>query len=376
MTVVSVQSFGVAAPGGGPRILRALFEGRDVVNVCTSVHAPPAAGPLREEGLPARPVFGRIEATRAGGPLGVLESALSRRLEGQIAAVCTRERATAVHSVAHSSDFWPALRAARRLGLPFILTAHDDLRYVLRSRPDRALAQRRLGEAWRDADRRFTIGTKIGDEYSARYGERPYTVVTDGLRDDQIAERPGRPEGTRVYFAGLFHRAYMENVPRFAAVLGELDSASFTLRCGSLPSELDAGELGVTVLPFAAETAVDADLRAADLLYMPLPFGAEYRDFFRYSLSTKLVTYLGSGKPIVYHGPREGSAYELLAEHGAALIVDTLDRSAIARALADGRERYAEIAGNALELARSRFRLTEQRKRFWSAFPGSVARAA
>jgi hypothetical protein len=109
---------------------------------------------------------------------------------------------------------------------------------------------------------------------------------------------------------------------------------------------------------------------------MPLPFGAEYRDFFRYSLSTKLVTYLGSGKPIVYHGPREGSAYELLAEHGAALIVDTLDRSAIARALADGRERYAEIAGNALELARSRFRLTEQRKRFWSDFPGSVARAA
>jgi glycosyltransferase involved in cell wall biosynthesis len=376
VTVVSVQSFGIAAPGGGPRILRALFEGRDVLNVCTAVSEPPSAEGFREDWIPARPGFGRIEGTRAGGPLGTLESALARRLEGQIAAACAREGATAVHSVAHSSDFWPALRAARRLGLPFLVTVHDDLRYVLRFRPDRALAQRRLGEAWREAHGRFTIGTKIGDEYSARYGTRPYTVVTDGLRDDQIAARPARPEGMRVYFAGLFHRAYIESVPRFAAGLEELGSSSFTLRCGALPAELDAVALGATVLPFAAEAAVDADLRAADLLYMPLPFGAEYRDFFRYSLSTKMVTYLGSGKPIVYHGPREGAAYELLAEHDAAIVVDTLDPPAIAAALEEGVARYAETAANALELARAQFRLADQRERFWSAFPGVAAVAA
>jgi hypothetical protein len=376
VTVVSVQSFGIAAPGGGPRILRGLFEGRDVLSICTSVSPPPAAEPFLEEWIPARPAFGRIEGTRAGGPLGTLESALSRRLESQIAAACEREHATAVHSVAHSSDFWPALRAARRLGLPFLLTVHDDLRYVLRARPDRALAQRRLGEAWREADHRFTIGTKIGDEYSARYGARPYTVVTDGLRDEQIAARPAVPDGLRVYFAGLFHRAYIESVPRFAEGLAELGSCSFTLRCGTLPAELDAAALGATVLPFAAEEAVDADLREADLLYMPLPFAAEYRDFFRYSLSTKMVTYLGAGKPIVYHGPREGAAYELLAAHDAAIVVDTLDPPAIARALEGGMERYAETSANALELARAQFGMADQRERFWSAFPAPAALAA
>jgi glycosyltransferase involved in cell wall biosynthesis len=376
VTVVSVQSFGIAAPGGGPRILRALFENEPVVNVCTSVSPPSAADPFSEVWLPARPGFGRIERTRVGGPLGTLESALARRLEGQIAATCEEHGATAVHAVAHSSDFWPALRASRRLGLPFMLTVHDDIRYVLRSRPDRALAQRRLGEAWREASHRFVIGTKIAEEYCSRYGRRPYTVVTDGLRDDQIAARPTPAAGLRAYFAGLFHRAYIGNVPAFAEGLASLGRSSFTLRCGTLPVELDAAALGATVLPFGPEDVVDSDLREADIVYMPLPFGTEYRDFFRFSLSTKMVTYLGSGRPIVYHGPRDGTAYELLADHDAAIVVDTLEPAAIARALAEGLERSDEIAANALALARTQFRLADQRARFWNPFPGAARLAA
>jgi glycosyltransferase involved in cell wall biosynthesis len=371
VTVVSVQSFGIGAPSGGSRILRALFEGQDVVNVCTSVSPPPPATPFVELWMPARPAFGRMERTRAGGPLGTLESALWHRLEREIAAVCREHGATAVHSVAHASDFWPALRAARRLRLPFMLTVHDDLRYLLRSRPDRALTQRRLGEVWRGADHRFVIGAMIGDEYCSRYGKRSYTIVTDGLRDDQIAPRPAELLGLRAYFAGLFHRAYIANVPAFADALSSLGRSSFTLRCGTVPVELDA-----TVLPFASEDVVDADLREADLLYMPLPFGEEYRDFFRFSLSTKMVTYLGSGRPIVYHGPRDGTAYDLLAEHDAAIVVDTLEPSAIAGALDEGLERSEEIAANALALAHARFRLEDQRARFWNAFPDPARLAA
>jgi hypothetical protein len=349
VTVVSVQSFGIAAPSGGSRILRALFEGQHVINVCTSVSPPPAAGSFTELWLPARPGFGRMERTRAGGPLGTLESALARRLEGQIAAACSEHGATAVHAVAHSSDFWPALRAARRLGLPFMLTVHDDLRYLLRTRPDRGLAQRRLAEAWREAAHRFVIGTTVGEEYCARYARRPYTVVTAGLRDEQLAARPASAAGLRAYFAGLFHRAYIPNVPAFAEGLSSLGRSTFTLRCGTVPVDLDA-----TVLPFASEDVVDADLREADLV----------------------VTYLGSGRPIVYHGPREGTAYDVLAEHDAAIVVDTLEPAEIAEALEAGLQRSEEIAAKALALARAHFRLEDQRARFWSAFPREAGLAA
>lgn len=379
MTVVSVQAFGITAPGGGPRILRALFDGAEpsVRSICTTSSPPPPAGRFSETWVPARPGFGALERTRAGGALGTLESVLARRLESQISAICERHGASAVHSVAHSSDFWPALRASRRLGLPFLLTAHDDLRYVLRARPDRGLALRRLGDAWDEADHRFVIGATLGEEYCHRYGSRPYTIVTDGLSDDEIAEHPASPTALRMYFAGLFHRAYIDNVRQFATALGSLGAGrgvtpEARLRCGTLPAELDAQALGLSVLPFAGEGVVSDDLRAADFAYMPLPFGARYRDFFRYSVSTKMVKYLGSGRPIVYHGPAEGAAYDVLAEHDAAILVHDLEPAAIRRALEDGLERSAAIAANGLSLAREQFRLGDQRSRFWRAFPADA----
>lgn len=383
MTVVSVQAFGITAPGGGPRILRALFDDAPlpVVSVCTTTSPPPPADPFAELWRPARPAFGRLEATRAGGPLGTLETVLAGRLERQIAAACREHGATAVHAVAHASDFWPALRAAERAGLPFVLTVHDDPRYVLRSRPELALVLRRLGDAWRRADRRFVIGALLGEEYCARYGEAEYSVVTDGLADEDIAAEPVRPGGLRVYFAGLFHRAYTDNVRPFAAGLAEAGAArgvapGLRLRCGVLPAELDAAELGATVMPFGPEEVVARDIAAADFVYMPLPFGAEYRDFFRFSLSTKMVTYLGCGRPIVYHGPAEGAAYEILARHDAAIFVHSLEPDAIRDALVAGAERSRDIAANALALARRDFRIADQRERFWSAFTRAGERAA
>lgn len=378
MTLVSVQAFGIASPGGGPRILRALFEGAEpaVQNVCTTTSPPPADDRFSETWLPARPAFGRLERTRAGGPLGTFESVLARRLENRICELCRRHGATAIHSVAHSSDFWPALLAARRLGLPFALTVHDDPRYVLRTRPDLSLVLRRLGDAWRGADHRFVIGTSIGDEYGRRYGEQPYEIVTDGLNDDEIADRPLGSAGLRMYFAGLFHRAYTDNVRQFAHAVAALGSArglptEARLRCETLPSELDGEALDLTVLPFAPEDVVREELRDADFAYMPLPFGESYGDFFRYSVSTKMIMYLGSGKPIVYHGPAEGAAYEILAEHDAAILLHDLEPERIAERLAAGLERAHEIAANGLSLARAQFRLEDQRARFWGAFRAS-----
>lgn len=383
MTLVSVQAFGITAPGGGPRILRALFEGADpaVQNVCTTTSPPPGTDRFSETWIPARPAFGALERTRAGGPLGTLESILARRLENRIGEICERHGATAVHSVAHSSDFWPALQASQRLGLPFALTVHDDLRYVLRTRPDRGLALRRLGQAWQAADHRLVIGKPIAEEYCRRYGRRPYTVVTDGLTDDEIADRPVASSGLRMYFAGLFHRAYIDNVRQFAAAMEMLGAASglpthARLRCGTLPPELDAEALGLTVLPFAPEDVVRKELPAADFAYMPLPFGEGYRDFFRYSLSTKMVKYLGSGKPIVYHGPAEGAAYEILAEHDAAIFVHELEPRRIADRVMAGLERADEIAANGLSLAREQFRIVDQRARFWGAFSEAAPDAA
>ena len=94
---------------------------------------------------------------------------------------------------------------------------------------------------------------------------------------------------------------------------------SLIMRCGGLEKGIDSS-FPAHVLPFAGHDTVLEDMTRADLLYLPLPFGEEFEKFTRYSLSTKMVAYLGSGVPILYHGPAESAAARLLLRHGAALM--------------------------------------------------------
>ena len=67
-------------------------------------------------------------------------------------------------------------------------------------------------------------------------------------------------------------------------------------------------------------------MESADLLYMPMPFGEAHEKFARYSLSTKMVTYAGSGVPILYHGPATSAAFDLLKRNDAAILSPVWNR--------------------------------------------------
>ena len=170
-----------------------------------------------------------------------------------------------------------------------------------------------LGRAWRGAAWRFVISDELGQEYCRRYTDMPFSVVTDGVDTIESDVRP-RPQNRRLYFMGLLHLAYEAN---FVALLeafghaGSRDNGSaplLTCRCGSIPLASLRGRK-INVLPFGDETDVDDDLESADMLYLPLPFSVDDEPLARFSLSTKLVTYLASGIPILYHGPAFGVAY-------------------------------------------------------------------
>jgi glycosyltransferase involved in cell wall biosynthesis len=115
---------------------------------------------------------------------------------------------------------------------------------------------------------------------------------------------------------------------------------------------------------------VHDDLKRADLLYLPLPFGAEFEPLVRLSLSTKMVTYAGSGVPIFYHGPKTSVAYELLSAESAAFLQTCLDIDSLTEALCriyDQPQTAREVSSNALKLARSHFMLRDQQAKFWNA---------
>jgi glycosyltransferase involved in cell wall biosynthesis len=374
--ILFVQPFSLGSPGGGPRILRALLERAPFAwrSVCASPKRP---GVRRDETyLRTRPWWGRIERSRFAAIPDATAPFFAPIFRRRLKRLCLKLRARAIHVVPHAVlDFAHAHAVARELALPFFVSMHDDLAYTAGGAARHESLNAAIRDAWRDASARFVISEALGREYCERYGVRDYLIVTDGLSDLTPPRAGADPNELRIYFMGLFHMVYERNLRALLDGVGiferqnPLISVRLTCRCEYIRPQVLAGAKAVSVLPFASEAQVTRDMESADLLYMPLPFGEAYEKFARYSLSTKMVTYAGSGVPILYHGPSASAAYDLLNRNNAAFLLATLDPEEIAETLSGlTQQRRAEVSANALALARREFMLADQRRKFWDAF--------
>ncbi|HEY2614995.1 MAG TPA: glycosyltransferase [Chthoniobacterales bacterium] len=374
--ILFVQPFSLGSAGGGARILRALLEQAPFAwqSICTSPERHQAWP--NELHLPSRPAWGRIEHSRFAAFPNISASFFAPLFRKRMKDLFVRLGARAIHAVPHAGlDFAHVHAVARELGLPFLISLHDDLAYTAAKTVAPQKRESAMREAWRDSAARFVISEELGREYSARYGARDYAVVTDGLT--QIAApRAARDSSTlRIYFMGLFHMGYERNLRALldGLALFERKHPSITIdmrcRCEHIRPHVLAGAKSIAVLPFAKEAEVRRDMETADLLYMPIPFGKAHENFARYSLSTKMVTYSGSGVPILYHGPAQSAAHDLLQKNNAAFLLTSLVPEEIAQTLAGlTAQKREQIASNALALASREFMLADQTRKFWSAF--------
>ena len=381
--VVFVQPFSLGSAGGGARILRALLEEAPVAaqSVCCSPEKP---RPWQNEiHVRTRPSWGRIERSRFASLPKRSTGLFASSFRSRLSKLCRQLGARAIHAVPHAGlDFAEAQAVARDLSLPYFISLHDDLAYTALDAVDATKREAAIRSAWQNAAGRFVISDLLGREYCDRYGEREFQVVTDGLTSLSPLRVQSDRKTLRIYFMGLFHMAYERNLRALldAVAIVEREQPDFairvTLRCEHVRPQVIAGARQVTVLPFADETQVQRDLEHADLLYMPIPFGEEHENFARYSLSTKMVTYVGSGVPLMYHGPTTSAAYRLLSEHRAAITLPTLDPREIASVLSEQNgDARREVAMNALALAEREFMLADQTRKFWSTITHSLATA-
>jgi glycosyltransferase involved in cell wall biosynthesis len=367
--IVFTQPFPLGTAGGGPRILRSLLRDAPVtaLAVCTS---PGRSGNESETRIPLRPDFGRIERTRfnrlAHSVTPFFQHRFNRRLEKFI----VNAKPRALHAVAHGGlDFYSTFILAKKFQIPFFLQVHDDVAYTGAGRVAKETLAQCMSEAWQGAAARFVISPELGAEYTRRYGEREFVTVTDGL--DHVALKPrARTQQFRIYFMGLFHIGYEQNLEALNKALDLLPSnltsnCSITLRCDYVRPSILRQSNRFRVLPFGTEADVQADIEEADCLYLPLHFGKEDQPFGAYSLSTKMVTYLGSGVPILYHGPTGTAAYNILAKSHAAALATSLVPAEITQVLIELPSVSAQFAENALRLARKSFLRAEQHAKFW-----------
>lgn len=377
MKLAFVQPYSLGDVNGGARILRSLTNNQPVsfVSCDSSPQRMVSSARVDEVHLPFRPHFGRIERTRFAWLPSLLDSVWMRRWTPRLNTFLTKQQVSHIHVVPHTGlDFAAALVCARVLSLPISVSIHDHPRYCFRGIKGAADKLKWVGKIWAEAQNRFVVSKQLGRAMNAEFGDQTFQVITDGVEASPLASRKSESGRLRIYFMGLFHQSYGANLQSLVKALGELARSNpnhkplLTLRCGSAPSVETPPGVEIKVLPFDSEDQVRLDMESSDLLYLPLPFGEVYHDFVAYSLSTKMVTYLGSGRPILYHGPADSAAGSLLEENGAAVICGTLDHMSVADALTKFATSPAAIETiwiNARKLADDQFNALAIHSRFW-----------
>jgi hypothetical protein len=366
MKILSYQSFSMYINSGGSRILRRLYMGHEADVFSLAIEAgyyKPAAGAIAEKIIPAIPLRRWWMKWRSRDiATWIREKPFKQYTVNRI-----RREARAVHcDVIHIMSCGPwstALCGDRELSKkPLWISIHDHFATTQCSFKD----ARRL---WNLANRRLVISPELGNEYQRLFGHLPYELITDGVLPHEITAPDDTIQAPQViYFAGLLH---IEYIPLFKILADALDILTkqgllfkLVLRGTQQLSFLNNRSFETAYLPVNLEDAVlKKDLDAASLLYLPIKFVDP--DFYRYSLSTKMVGYLGAAGAILYHGPPDSAAGHLLKETGAAVSCTSPDTNEMVISLLRLMSEKNSIALQAKELARSRFNLELIQKRFW-----------
>ena len=376
--ILFIQPFGLSSPGGGSRILRALLKDSPKQWVSVSVGLAKPGTPVfgREIHIKPRPALGRLEHSRFHRLCCIFELPCLPILTSRVLAVARAEGVTAIHVIPHAGyECIVASRVSEELGIPLHVSVHDDFDYAIAGNPWFWYYRRFFKRIWRNAKSRTVISREMGEVMVSRFGEREYDIITDGLERVASGISYSSSGDFIVYFAGLFHLAYEDNFRILQLALVEMKKCNphlnvrLMLRCGAVRWDLVNPALDVEILPFADESVVEREMASATILYLPLGFGEKQRLMNLYSLSTKMVSYLGAGVPILYHGPSYSAASKMLLREDAALQCNKLSVEVLIAALScAGELRCRNLVFNSLKLAANKFSIRNIREVFWLRF--------
>lgn len=376
MKTVFVQPFSQNDPGGSSRIFSSLIAGYSEKPTTAVFGVTIATGDTDQEiRLSDRLLtIGPLEATRFRPLLDNLWPLTWSQCSAALNEYLGEMAPDHVHAIAHGLGFYPAWQWSARHHVDFSLTVHDDIRHLFQGHLWMRRVESWLAEVWCNAVHRFVISPEIGEEYCRRYGNRPWIQITDGIEDDQIASvsRPTASHRMNTYFAGGLNVPYEPNFLALQTALKQMNELRsgyeirLIVRGGRRLKGEDSSAPPIEARPFAPQEEVLRDLDEADVLYLPLSIDPKYANFAKFSLSTKMITYLGSGLPIFYHGPEDSAAYRLLQRNDACVACFSNNPREIAAALESIGQHRERIVENALALVRRDFRIADIRDRFWS----------
>jgi hypothetical protein len=366
LKILSFHPFSLYSNGGGNRILRRLYEGRenDVITLVVEASAiKPHQGSIKETIVYATPV---IQPWARWKLRNLLIWLRNKAFKPYTINKIRRVAAGITYDVLHVVDHGPFATALCTdefcTGKNLWVSFHDHFLTTHGTFEDSALL-------WNRAKRRLVISDELGIEYQKLFGKKDYEIITDGVVEKEMSEPVTIHKlPVVVYFAGLLHIDYIPLFNVLASVLDELSkqghSFKLVLRGTQQIPFLQDRSFETEYRPVTLNDAeLKQELDASTILYLPIKFTQPY--FYLYSLSTKMVGYLGASGAILYHGPADSAACRLLQKSNAAMCSTELAVKKLSEDMLNLIANKTAIAAHAKLLAKERFNLTEIQRQFW-----------
>jgi hypothetical protein len=118
--------------GGSAKILLSLLAAGHppVLSINTYFSTTPGSLIGNELQLPLRPGFGHLEFTRLHQTLTLLDGTYRGQFEKKLRRALAEHRIKLVHLLANTYSVVPVHNVVSQLGIPYVLSIHDDLEYV------------------------------------------------------------------------------------------------------------------------------------------------------------------------------------------------------------------------------------------------------
>jgi hypothetical protein len=366
LKLLTYQPFSLYSNGGGNRILRRLFAGHeaDVVSLVVEENPlHPRHGIIAEVIVYAKPLVRKwarwkLRNFRTWLRHGLYKASTIKKIQ---------EAATEIeYDVLHVVDHGPYSAAlctdAFCNGKQLWVSFHDHFSTTY-GLPENSAA------LWKRANRRLVISEELGEEYSRLFGKADYELITDGVAAKEVSEPLGKTTAPlAVYFAGLLH---LEYIPLFKVLADALEllikqgyEFKLILRATQHMPFLENRAFKTDYRPMTLDDAeLKSELDSSAILYLPIKFTRP--DFYLYSLSTKMVGYLGGAGAILYHGPGDSAACNLLTKTGAAICCGNLDAQKLAEDILKLLQNSSSISARAKMLAKKQFGMAQIQQQFW-----------
>jgi glycosyltransferase involved in cell wall biosynthesis len=208
-----------------------------------------------------------------------------------------------------------------------------------------------------------TASWNMSNEYEKKYGV-PTIPITASI-DKRLACAPGCYNvNVSKFVIGMAGQIYANQ--EWESLIQALDKCDWVINGKEIIIRYFGYSFNISghkkarieYMGYRSQDEVIRFLSGADILYCPYFFDKSLEEVARTSFPSKLVTYLASGRPIFYHGPKYGSPAIFIEKYkvGAACYsLDPEDINFCLSRLLENRDVYELMSRNSIEVFNSYF---------------------